>query len=76
MFFLFKRIVELKKIVFLQQFSFLRGGGCSWFSTTKRFHKFWFLVLENPGFCRGFLVIGEADEGLDDVECIINGHFG
>ena len=23
----------------------------------KRFHKFWFLVLENPGDGRGFLVV-------------------
>ena len=26
----------------------------------KRFHKFWFLVLENPGLGWGFLVIGKS----------------
>ncbi len=27
-------------------------------AASKRFHKFWFLVLENPGFGWDFLVIG------------------
>ena len=29
-------------------------------AASKRFHKFWFLVLENPGFGWDFLVIGLA----------------
>jgi hypothetical protein len=31
---------------------------CSRVATSKRFHKFWFLVLENPDFSRDFLVLG------------------
>ena len=29
-------------------------------AASKRFHKFWFLVLENPGSGRDFLVIGHC----------------
>ena len=27
-------------------------------AASKRFHKFWFLVLENPGFAGIFLLLG------------------
>lgn len=33
-------------------------------AASKRFHKFWFLVLENPGFGWDFLVIGLARSAL------------
>lgn len=45
-----------EKDIFLQRFLSLRPVAVK-AATSKRFHKFWFLVLENPGFGWGFLVV-------------------
>jgi hypothetical protein len=55
-----KTLAFSKKYLFLQRFLSLRPlqGGCFLTAVqSKRFHKFWFLVLENPGVGRGFLVM-------------------
>ena len=46
----------IKKVVSLQRFLSLRPVVVK-ATASKRFHKFWFLVLENPGFGWGFLVV-------------------
>ena len=46
-------------MVLLQRFLSLRPVAVET-AASKRFHKFWFLVLENPGFGWDFLVIGLA----------------
>jgi hypothetical protein len=55
--FLKKALVILEKIVLLQRFLSLRPAAAI-AAASKRFHKFWFLVLENPSFLYwGFLVL-------------------
>jgi len=46
-------------------------------ATSKRFHKFWFLVLENPGFGRDFLVLvyHQAIFFAFDVENMLNSSY-
>jgi hypothetical protein len=50
-------LAKNQKVVFLQRFLSLRPVAVKAVAS-KRFHKFWFLVLENPGFGWDFLVYG------------------
>ena len=52
-----KSMYVSKKNILLQRFLSLRPVAMQ-MAASKRFHKFWFLVLENPGFGWDFLVIG------------------
>ena len=47
--------LEKEKDISLQRFLSLRPVAVKT-AASKRFHKFWFLVLENPGFGWDFLV--------------------
>ena len=51
-----KKHVCFQKNILLQRFLSLRPVAMQ-MAASKRFHKFWFLVLENPGFGWDFLVI-------------------
>ena len=56
------KLVKNQKVVFLHRFLSLRPVALKT-AASKRFHKFWFLVLENPGFGWDFLVLWTEIKG-------------
>ena len=53
------KLAKNQKVVFLQRFLSSRPVAVKAVAS-KRFHKFWFLVLENPGFGWDFLVMWKS----------------